>query len=377
MTTVLVTGGAGFIGSHVVDELVDEGYSVIVLDNLDEQVHDGFPDYCNSNATYFWGDIRDENLLSNILDEVDVISHQAGLVGATRSMCEVQKYISSNSLGTAVLLDTIINNKFDIDKFVVASTMMLYGEGEYRCRNCNKIDHPTPRSEEKLSRGIWDIHCSQCGTKLTPKPTSESAPVQMDDVYSISKRSKEELVRSVGNTYGFSTVPLRYFTVYGSRQTLDNPYTGVCSIFTNRVLNDEPPVVFEDGNQIRDFVHVSDVARANRKAIEKETSGKPINIGSGDPKRVGEVANRIVDLFAKSNRLSPELTGEYRDIDVRHCYADVKRAENELGFTADTSIKDGIADVKEWAKERDVEDNFEQAHRQLVTRNLIGERSQE
>ena len=234
---VLVTGGAGFVGSHTVDELVDRGLRVTVLDNFDEQVHSDEPDYLNKEAKYVRGDIRSRSTIEPLLKEADAVIHLASAVGVGQSMYEVEEYVEVNSLGTATLLDTIVKKGIHLKKFVVASSMSVYGEGEYQCDTCEERRFPSLRNKSDLAKGWWEPRCSVCGRELSPVATSEDAQADVTSVYASTKRSQEELVKTVCRSYNIPAVALRYFNIYGSRQSLDNPYTGVCAIFSSRIKN--------------------------------------------------------------------------------------------------------------------------------------------
>ena len=373
MTRVLVTGGAGFIGSHLVDRLVADGYDVTVLDNLTEQVHDGEPDYLNDDAEYVWGDVRDRDLLADHLEATDVLSHQASAVGVGQSMYEIERYVEVNTLATARVLDVVVNEGIDLEKVVVASSMSIYGEGEYHCPACDAIRHPPLREEAQMAAGDWEQRCSECGAALDPRPTPETKPRESNSVYAISKKDQEELTLSVCRAYDIPAVALRYFNAYGSRQSLDNPYTGVCAIFSSRIKNDNPPLIFEDGYQTRDFVHVRDVARANQLAIERDVADEAINVGTGVPRTIREIAETLIDLYGKGGELDYEIADDFRAGDIRHCYADTTRAEDLLGFEPAVGFEAGMAELVEWGRERDAEDRFEEAHAELEERGLVGE----
>ena len=372
MTSVLVTGGAGFVGSHIVDEYIENGYDVTVVDNLTDQVHDGKPSYMNDAAEYVWGDIRDRELMTDLLETVDVINHQASAVGVGQSMYEIEKYVDTNMLGTARLLDIIVNNEIHLEKMVIASSMSIYGEGEYYCPNCDSICHPSVRDDEQMAIGEWEHACPDCGQGLNPKPVPESKPQDGANIYAITKKSQEEMMLSTGRTYNIPTVALRYFNTFGSRQSLNNPYTGVCAIFSSRIKNDNPPLLFEDGEQTRDFIHVNDVARANRLAIESGASDVGLNIGSGTSTSINEVAETLIDLYGKSDELSPQVANDYRQGDIRHCYADTEAAADKIGFEADVSLKKGMRELVEWGRKQDAKDQFETAHNELEEKGLIG-----
>ena len=372
MTRVLVTGGAGFVGSHIVDEYIEHGYDVTVIDNLTDQVHDDEPSYLNDAAEYVWGDIRDRELMTELLEAADVLNHQASAVGVGQSMYEIEKYVDINTLGTARLLDIIVDEEIDLEKMIIASSMSIYGEGEYYCPNCDSIRHPSLRDDEQMASGEWEHACSDCGQPLEPQPTPEAKPRDSTSIYAITKKDQEEMMLSIGRAYDIPTVALRYFNIFGSRQALDNPYTGVCAIFSSRIKNDNPPLVFEDGEQTRDFIHVSDIARANRLAIESSASDVAVNIGSGTPTTINEVAETLIDLYGKSDELAPEIANDYRQGDIRHCYADPETAADELGFEAEVSFEDGMQELVEWGREQDAEDHFEDAHEELEEKGLVG-----
>lgn len=371
MTRVLVTGGAGFIGSHIVDHLLDHGYDVTVVDNLTDQVHDGEPDYLNADAEYVWGDIRDRELMADLLCETDVLCHHASAVSVGQSMYEIEEYVEVNTLATARLLDIIVSEEIELEKLVVASSMANYGEGQYFCPDCGEGRTPTLRSDEQMAQGDWDHHCSTCGESLEARPTPEAKKLDCMSVYGITKKDQEELFLSIGRAYDIPAVALRYFNVYGSRQSFDNPYTGVLATFSNRIQNGNPPVIYEDGEQKRDFVHATDVARANRLAIERDVAGVAINVASGEPTTVNEVAAMLIDCYGEADDLTSEITGDYRQGDVRHCFADTTRAEELLGFEPEMGLEEGLAELVEWGRTQDAEDSFEQARAELEEKGLL------
>jgi len=372
MTRVLVTGGAGFVGSHIVDEYVDAGYDVTVVDNLTDQVHEDKPDYLNEDAEYVWGDVRDRDLMTDLLETADVLNHQAGAVGVGQSMYEIEKYVDVNTLGTARLLDIIVDEGIDLNKMVVASSMSIYGEGEYYCSDCDAVYHPSLRNDEQMAAGEWEHSCPDCDQPLEPRVTPESKPRDSTSIYAITKKDQEEMMLSIGRAYDIPTVALRYFNIFGSRQALDKPYTGVCAIFSSRIKNDNPPLVFEDGEQTRDFIHVSDIARANRLAIESDAENVAVNIGSGSPKTINGVAETLIDLYGKSDELEAEIANDYRQGDIRHCYADPTAAAEEIGFEAEVSFEAGMKELVDWGRQQDAEDHFEEAHEELEEKGLVG-----
>jgi dTDP-L-rhamnose 4-epimerase len=372
MHHVLVTGGAGFVGSHIVDELVDHGYEVTVLDNLDEQVHEDEPAYLNDDADYVWGDIRDRDLMTELLESADAVSHQASKVGVGQSMYEIEEYVDVNVTGTARMLDLIANEDIDLDRFVIASSMSAYGEGEYYCETCETRRYPPLRNVEQFEEKEWELQCSECGGRLDPVPTTEEKPLDSDSIYAITKKNQEEMCLSVGRAYDVPVVALRYFNIYGSRQALDNPYTGVCAIFSSRIKNDRPPLIFEDGEQTRDFIHVSDIARANRLALEVESAvGEAINVGTGDPTSITELAEELIRRYGKEDELAPDITNEFRSGDIRHCFADTSRAKELLNFEAEVSLESGLDELVSWGLDSDATDNTDEAYSEMEEKGLI------
>src|SRR5438270_8203542 len=284
MTTkrVLVTGGAGFLGSHLVDALLRRGHRVRIYDNLTPQVHrDGMPSYLASEVEFVNGDMRDLDRVREAVLNIDVIFHLAAAVGVGQSMYEISHYMGANTQGTANLLQALLDTRCRLEKLVVASSMSIYGEGKYICRECGEVA-PPPRSTQQLRQKSWQTCCPDCGRELKPVPTDESKPLQCTSIYALSKKDQEEMVLLFGRTYDVPVVALRYFNIYGSRQALSNPYTGVAAIFASRLMNGNPPLVFEDGLQMRDFVSVHDVVQANLLAMERpDANGQALNIGSG------------------------------------------------------------------------------------------------
>lgn len=369
MKNILVTGGAGFVGSHVVDLFHAEGYDVTVLDNLTDQVHNGAPSYLNPDVQYEFGDIRDRSLLVDLLKNTDVVVHLASKVGVAQSMYEIEDYVDVNTLATARMLDVIVNDSVDIEKLVVASSMSIYGEGEYFCEQCEEYRWPSVRSAKEVGDGTWGHFCDDCGGKLAPKPTPESKRPDGTGIYAITKKTQEEMCLSIGRTYNIPTISLRFFNIYGPRQSLDNPYTGVCAIFSSRIKNGNPPLVFEDGRQTRDFIHVRDVARANLLAVESDAEDLAVNVGTGVPTTIMDVAHRLITLYDAD--VEPEVTGDFRSGDIRHCYAETARAEAALGFEAKVSVDEGLRSLVNWGREQSAEDNFENARQELQEKGLV------
>jgi len=367
--TVLVTGGAGFIGSHVVERLLQEGYSVRVFDSLVPQVHQGAgPQYVPEDAEFIHGNVCDRDSLAKALTGVSQVVHLAAEVGVGQSMYEVSRYVDANTGGTGVLLDIIANDKTDVSRIVVASSMSIYGEGAYQCTEHGSMA-PGLRPESQLKGRQWDPRCPACGTPLSPIPTTEDKRLLPTSVYAISKMDQELLCLSVGAAYGVDVVALRYFNAYGPRQALSNPYTGVAAIFSGRLLNGRAPLAFEDGQQLRDFVHVRDVARATELALESEkATGHAINVGVGAPLTIVQVAQLLAKQLGVD--IEPEITGKFRAGDIRHCWADPERAEQLLGFRAEIPLEAGVAELIDWVSTQAADDHVDSAYAELGRRGL-------
>ena len=341
---VLITGGAGFVGSHLADGLLSAGHSVRVLDDLTPQVHTiGRPTYLSKDLELIIGDIRDPSRLKEALVGVDVVFHFAATVGVGQSMYEISRYMSVNTQGTAELLQAILDAKHMPEKIVVASSMSIYGEGRYTCRNCKKNTSPPIRSTQQLKLGKWDMQCNECRGLLSPLPTDETKSSEINSVYALSKRDQEELC-------------LIY--IYGPRQALSNPYTGVAAVFASRILNDKQPLIFEDGEQMRDFVHVKDIVRANMLAMERpQSNGHVINIGCGAPITIRQVAEKLAHALGRD--VFPVITNKYRAGDIRHCYADITKAQALLGYQPQVMQEKGFSELAEWLLAQKAEDKAE------------------
>lgn len=361
---VLITGGAGFLGSHLLDALVQRGDSVRIFDSLSPQVHPfGLPDYLDGEFEFMRGDMRNVETLRQAVRGVDVIFHLAAAVGVGQSMYEISHYMGVNTQGTANLLQVLLDTKIPIEKLVVASSMSIYGEGKYHCEQCGDVA-PPPRDNAQLKRKQWEALCPHCGSVLAPLPTDESKPLQATSIYALSKKDQEEMVLLFGRTYGLPTVALRYFNIYGTRQALSNPYTGVAAIFASRLLNQRAPLVFEDGRQRRDFVSVHDVVQANILAMERsEADGMALNIGSGEPVTIEQVAHVLAS--ALGSKVPSEITGKYRAGDIRHCFADISAAGRVLGYRPKVRFADGIRELVQWLREQTADDRAAEAVQQL------------
>lgn len=368
-THILITGGAGFIGSHVADELLSHGYRVRALDNLSPQVHgDGAqrPGYLAADVELQVGDIRDPVAVRRALEGIDAVLHLAAVVGVGQSMYEVERYTDVNNRGTAVLLEALVERP--VAKLVVASSMSIYGEGLYRNGDGVEVE-AVDRTRHQFSRGDWEVRGPD-GEPLVPAPTSESKRPTLASVYALSKFDQERLCLLIGDAYNIPTIALRFFNVYGTRQALSNPYTGVLAIFAARLLNGKPPAIFEDGEQRRDFVSVLDVARACRLALESDDAcGMAINVGSGNSYTVREIAERMSRVM-KKDYITPEITGKYRVGDIRHCFADISRARAVLGYQPQVEFDDGLAELAEWLSGQSAEDRVDQAREELAARGL-------
>jgi len=369
---VLVTGGAGFIGTHLVNSLVSRGHRVRVLDALDPQVHgpNGSPNK-GEDFEMIRGDVLDEATLSRALAGIEVVFHQAASVGVGQSMYEPAAYTRVNSLGTAMLMEKIAAPESKVEKVVVASSMSLYGEGKYTCQECGPT-HPAPRRREQMSRGAWEPVCHGCGACLAPLPTDEETAPVPTSVYAITKRCQEETVLVMGHAYGIPSVALRYFNVYGPGQSLSNPYTGVAAIFASRILNGVPPVLFEDGLQSRDFTHVSDIVQANLLAMERsEADYRVLNVGTGRRTPLLELTRGLLHKLRPEGDVQPQVAGSFREGDIRHCYADISLIQETLGFEPRVSLESGFDDLADWARTQRPVDRTEQAFGELRSRGLV------
>jgi dTDP-L-rhamnose 4-epimerase len=368
---VLITGGAGFIGSHLADRLLADGHEVRALDSLDPQVHaqGGRPDYLDADVELQIGDVRDRDAVGRALEGMDAVVHFAAAVGVGQSMYEIERYTSINAIGAAVVLEEALGRRDTIRKLLVASSMSIYGEGQYRNpRTGDSGLAPWLRPDAQLAERRWEV-LAEDGTQLEAEPTSETKPLRPTSIYAINKRDHEEMFLAVGAAYGTPAVALRFFNVYGERQSLSNPYTGVAAIFSSRLLNDRPPLVFEDGGQTRDFIDVRDIARCCALALTQDgANGRTINVGTGVPTSIVDVAHTIARGLGKE--IEPELVGKYRAGDIRHCYADTTLAHQLLGFRAGIPFEAGMQDLLEWLEGQDAEDSVDAAREALVARGL-------
>lgn len=366
---ILITGGAGFVGSHLADELLRHGYQVRALDDLSPQVHGqegGRPDYLSREVELVSGDIRDPHAVWKALDGVEAVYHFAATVGVGQSMYEIEHYTSVNGVGTAVLLEALL--KRPVQRLIVASSMSIYGEGLYRTHEGHRVEG-VERSLRQLKAHDWEIRDAD-GQPMTPLPTPETKCPALPSVYAISKYQQERMCMTVGRAYDIPTVALRFFNIYGSRQALSNPYTGVLAIFASRYLNDKPPLINEDGFQQRDFVSVQDIAQACRLALEvPDAADHVFNIGSGRHYTVRQIAEQMARTLGKEH-IEPEITGRYRMGDIRNCFADISLARKVLGYNPQVELEDGLRDLAEWLEGQTAVDRVAEASRELATRGL-------
>jgi dTDP-L-rhamnose 4-epimerase len=366
---VLITGGAGFIGSHLTDLLLSAGWSIRILDCLSEQVHPerSRPRHLAADAELIVGDLCDAETVGRALAGVDAVVHLAAEVGVGQSMYEIVRYTQANDLGTAVLLEALARRP--VERLVCASSMSIYGEGLARTADGAQVA-PEERPLAQLRRGHWELQ-DRTGEPLAPLPTPEHKPPSLSSVYALNKYAQERMCLMVGKAYDIPTVALRFFNVYGPRQALSNPYTGVLAIFASRLLNRRPPVIFEDGRQRRDFVHVRDVARACALALETRGGvGGVFNVGSGQSRTILSIAEDFAEVLGRSG-LAPQITGKYRVGDIRHCFADITKSRAELGFAPMIDFRDGLEELAEWVAGQAARDQVDAATAELESRGLV------
>lgn len=369
---IIVTGGCGFIGSQIVDLLVSTGHQVRVLDNLDPQVHTTgkMPAWANPGAEYIEGDLRSVETLDKALKSIDAVIHNAATVGVGQSQYQIKHYSDVNIGGTANLLDLVVNKYRDkIRKIIVASSMSCYGEGSYVCPKCGPSS-AAPRDPGAMQAGKWEVPCSKCGAWLKPVGTTEAKPFECTSIYAITKKVQEEMVLNIGQTYKIPSVALRYFNVYGPRQSLSNPYTGVAAIFLSRLKNNNRPVIYEDGLQTRDFVSVHDIAKANLLALESNKADyQSFNVGTGKAVSVLEIAQKLSKLLGKN--IQPDITKKFRPGDIRHCFSDISKISKTLGFKPAWDFERGMKELIEWSESQKATDRFLAATQELKAKGLM------
>lgn len=368
---ILVTGGAGFIGSHLVDRLVQDGHAVRVYDNFEPQVHpSGRPTYLNKQAEYTEADICDYDALDRALADIDVVFHKAAMVGVGQSMYQPLKYTRVNTLGGITLLDLLVNKHRDhIQKVIVAASMSEYGEGLYECTDHGRMK-PELRTAEQLENRVWELSCPQCGAELQPIPTTENTPLACNSVYAINKRDHEDYFLNIGRAFDIPTVALRYFNVYGPRQSLSNPYTGVAAIFISRLKAGNKPVIFEDGNQTRDFVSVHDIVDANLSVMtDRRADHQVFNVGSGQSISIKQLAEVLMEAFGTN--VAPEITGRFRKGDIRHCVADVSKIETGIGWSPKMNRSKALEELIAWGETAESADLFDEAASILQQKGVV------
>jgi dTDP-L-rhamnose 4-epimerase len=377
---VLVTGGAGFVGSHIVDELVVRGHHVRVLDTLDPQVHGagagepGFrPEYLNPAAELVDGSCGDRTTIDRALEGIEVVFHEAAVVGVGQSMYEIDRYVAGNTQSTAVLLQAIVDrvDRTPLERLIVASSMSIYGEGQYRLPG-GGLYAPRMRSDAQLAEKQWEM-LGPDGAVAVPEPTSEEKPLHATSVYALSKRDQEDYCLLIGAVYGIPTVALRYFNIYGPRQALSNPYTGVAAIFGSCLLNGDAPVIYEDGCQSRDFVHVSDIVQANMLTLEADAAaiaGQAFNVGTGKPTNLIELLE-LLEKALDTSGIEPSIPGRFRTGDIRHCYADISRISQALDYKPAVELEAGLAELAEWMRTQSAENLTRRAAAELERKGLV------
>jgi dTDP-L-rhamnose 4-epimerase len=376
MKTVLLTGGAGFIGGHTAAALVARGYRVRVLDSLDPQIHGpeaDFPAYLHPDVERIRGDVCSRHAVRRALAGVDAVFHFAAQTGVGQSMYDMQSYVRTNCLGTATLIEVLVTQGVRLERFVLASSRAVYGEGTHGCSTHGAI-YPGPRRREAMAGGDFAAHCPHCGDRAEPRPTAEDRPLGPTSLYGLTKKQQEEYCQYAAAVFGLPVVILRYFNVYGSRQSLNNPYTGVATVFYSRIRDRKPISLYEGGSPIRDFVHVSDVVRANLLALETDVpSGTCINVGSGEGVTIRELAELLGRICATEPNLLDR--GEFRIGDIHAALADISLANRLLGYRPQRSLQDGMAEFVRWAEGQQSVDRYEQAVEELERHGLFGRRS--
>lgn len=373
---ILITGGLGFIGLNTTEQLIARGHKVVLLDNLSPQIHGAIPQIESSvlnspNVQIIRGDAGDATLLESVLQEVSAVIHLAAETGTGQSMYQIARYNQVNTQGTAVLLDILANKKHSVTKVILASSRSIYGEGAYFCTNCEQTKYPKPRTAEALSKSQWEMNCPNCSQKMKPVPTPENAPPQPASIYAATKYAQEDLVRITCGALGIGYTILRFQNVYGAGQSLNNPYTGILSIFSTRIRKGLNLPIFEDGLESRDFIHVFDIAKAIYMSLESDhANGQTFNVGSGIQSSILEVAQKLVAAFNQNSEII--VTGQYRLGDIRHCYADLKLIKDALGFTPQVLLDEGLNQFATWVLGQVLpEDLSEKANAELRDRKLM------
>jgi dTDP-L-rhamnose 4-epimerase len=368
--SILVTGGAGFIGSHLVRSLLAAGESVIAYDGFDPQVH-GKASRPRKSARLRMvvGDVRDRRTLAKEVRRADAVVHLAAAVGVGQSQYQIRHYVDVNLNGTATLLDILANDPHHVRRIVVAGSMSSYGEGAYECRRCGRV-RPGLRSSAAMKRGQWEPPCPTCGGVLRAVPTRETDRFLSTSIYAVTKMAQEELVLNYGTAYGIPAAALRFFNVYGPGQSLSNPYTGVAAIFMSRFKNKRSPLIYEDGRQCRDFTSVHDIVQSVELALRKKIGKqRAFNVGTGIPTSILSVAEGLARCYG--TKLRPQAVRKFRSGDIRHCFADITAIRESLGYRPRVGLDEGFRELVDWAESAEARDTFEQAQRELVRRGLV------
>lgn len=374
MKNILITGGAGFIGSRLCEKLFDQGNNVTVLDNLSEQIHGNGESFLfnkiKDKCTFIKGDVRDKNDWAHAIKNQEIIIHLAAETGTGQSMYEVEKYTNVNVIGTSYMLEILANSNHNVKKIIVASSRSIYGEGKYNCKT-HGVQYPSKRKEEDMKKGEFNPKCSMCNSSLNVLPTDEQSKIHPSSIYGINKQQQEQMVMLMGESLSIPSVAFRYQNVYGPGQSLSNPYTGILSIFSTRILNGNDLDIYEDGEETRDFVYIEDAVDATILGIEKEeANGNIFNVGSGVSTRVLDVANTLKRLY--NSEINITVSGKFRLGDIRHNFADLSKSKDILGFTPKYNFERGITEFVNWVKTQEVmEDKYEKSIQQLKNKGLI------
>lgn len=365
---VLVTGGAGFIGSHLTDLLIEENHTVTILDDLSGS-NAVVPPYLNPKAKLIIGDVKNKAILDELIPACDAVFHFASKLGLAQSNYEISAFVEDNCLGTGRLLQAIVDSK-KRPKLIVAGSNTAYGEGLYFCAKCNRKFHPEIRAIEDVQNHGLEVHCNICSSEAKHIPTPEDTELKGNSIYALTKKFQEESALMMGKMYGFPVTVLRFFNVFGPRQSLSNPYTGVSAIFTTRIKGAKPVVIYEDGAQTRDFIYVRDVAKANMLAMKSDKANyNVINIGSGNPAKIVDLARTLYKILGERENIA--ITNKYRKGDIRHCVADLTKAKMLLGWEPRVEFEQGIGEMLEWAKNEHPDDKFDIAQQELKNKQLI------
>lgn len=374
MKNILITGGAGFIGSRLCEKLFDQGNKITVLDNLSEQIHGNGESFLfnkiKDKCTFIKGDVRDKNDWAHAIKNQEIIIHLAAETGTGQSMYEVEKYTNVNVIGTSHMLEILANSNHNVKKIIVASSRSIYGEGKYNCKT-HGVQYPSKRKEEDMKKGEFNPKCSMCNSSLNVLPTDEQSKIHPSSIYGINKQQQEQMIMLMGESLSIPSVSFRYQNVYGPGQSLSNPYTGILSIFSTRILNGNDLDIYEDGEETRDFVYIEDAVDATILGIEKEeANGNIFNVGSGVSTRVLDVANTLKRLY--NSEINITVSGKFRLGDIRHNFADLSKSKDILGFTPKYNFERGITEFVNWVKTQEVmEDKYEKSIQQLKNKGLI------